>query len=315
MERIVYVDRDAVRADFRRPNFPHEWRDYPSTKPGEVVERLRDATVAITNKTSLREAELVQLPHLRLIAVSATGVDRIDLDFCRRRGITVCNVPRYAESSVPEHALMLMLALRRNLIAYREAVRDGAWQRATQFCVLDFPISDLAQSTLGVIGYGTLGQAVAKLAAACGMRVLIAEHKGAATVRPGRVGFDELLAQSDIVTLHCPLTDETRGLIGHAELAKMPRHALLINCARGGVVDEAALLEALRAGQIAGAGVDVLTAEPPRDGHALLDADLPNLIVTPHVAWASAAAMQKLADVVVENIEAFVNGAPQNTVT
>lgn len=316
MERIVFLDRNSLRSDLRRPSFAHEWLDYDETRDDQVVERLRNATIAITNKVVLREAALAPAPALKLIAVAATGVDNIDLDYCRRRKITVANVRDYAHHTVPEHVLMLMLALSRNLIRYREDVRGGAWQKAAQFCLLTHPIRDLYGSTLGIIGHGAIGRAVESLARAIGMNVLIAERKGAGnSPRAGRTAFTEVLRVSDMITLHTPLTDETRALIGRNELALMRPHALLINCARGGVVDEAALVEALRAGRIGGAGVDVLTSEPPREGNRLLDPDLPNLIVTPHIAWASREAMQALADQLVDIIEAFFRGEPRNTLT
>jgi glycerate dehydrogenase len=314
METIVFLERNTLDADVRKPAFAHEWRDYGETRPEEVLERLRGATIAVVNKVPLRADVLAELPRLKLIAVAATGTDNIDLPFCRERGITVTNVRGYARRTLPEHVLMLVLALRRNLVAYREDLRRGAWQRATQFCLLTHPIRDLHGSTLGVIGYGALGRAVAELMRAVGMRVLVAEHKGAPTVREGRTPFGEVLSLSDVLTLHVPLTGETRHMIGREELASMRPTALLINCARGGVVDEDALAEALGAGLIAGAGVDALSREPPCEGNPLLSPDLPNLIVTPHVAWASREAMQALADQLVDNIEAFVRGEPQNTV-
>ena len=315
MERIVFLDRNTLTADVRPPAFAHEWRDYGETRHSEVVERLAGASIAVVNKVRIGETELGQLPALKLIAVAATGTDNIDLKSCRARGVGVSNVRGYATHTLPEHVLMLMLALRRNLLNYGRDLRAGKWQRAEQFCLLDHPILDLHASTLGIIGYGALGQSVAHLARAVGMRTLTAEHKGANTVRAGRTAFAEVLAASDIITLHTPLNDETRNLIGAAELALMRPTALLINCARGGVVDESALIEALRAGVIAGAGVDVLSGEPPREGNALLELDLPNLIVTPHVAWASLQAMQTLADQLVDNIEAFVRGEARNLLT
>lgn len=318
METIVFLDRDTLDADLRRPAFAHEWRDYGETPATEIVERLRDSTIAVVNKVPLRAETLRQLPRLKLIAVAATGTDNIDLPFCRERGITVMNVRGYAGHTVPEHVLMLTLALRRNLIAYRADVRRGEWQRANQFCLLTYPIRDLRGSALGVVGHGALGAAVASLMRAVGMRVLVAERKGAAMTREGRAPFDEVLRRSDVLTLHVPLTPETRGLIGRDELALMRPSALLINCARGGVVDESALVEALREGTIGGAGVDVLTREPPRDEngdkHPLLALDLPNLIVTPHIAWASREAMQALADQLVDNIEAFVGKSLESEV-
>jgi glycerate dehydrogenase len=315
MERIVFLDRNTLRADIRPPAFAHEWREYGETRPSEVVERLAGATIAVVNKVRIEEAELRQLPALKLIAVAATGTDNIDLRSCRERGVSVSNVRGYATHTLPEHVLMLILALRRNLAGYGRDVRAGAWQRATQFCLLDHPIRDLHASTLGIIGHGALGRSVGRLARAVGMNTLVAERKGASAARAGRTPFAEALATSDIVTLHTPLNDETRNLIGRAELALMRPTAVLINCARGGVVDEEALVEALRAGVIAGAGVDVLSREPPREGNPLLELDLPNLIVTPHVAWASLQAMQTLADQLIDNIESFVRGEGRNLVS
>lgn len=314
MHRIVFLDRDTLRANIGRPAFAHEWREYAETEGREVLARLKDATIAITNKVPLRETDLSQLPGLKFIAVAATGVDIIDLDYCQRRALPVSNVRNYALHAVPEHVFALMLALRRNLFGYREQINAGAWQRASTFCLLDYPIRELQASTLGIIGHGALGRAVEQLARGFQMRVLISEHKDAGIVRAGRTSFAETLRTSDILTLHCPLTNETRNLISTVELEQMQRHALLINTARGGLVNEAALAAALRSGTIAGAGFDVLTTEPPRDGNPLLDLNLPNFILTPHVAWASNEAMQTLANQLISNIEAFVAGRPQNLV-
>jgi glycerate dehydrogenase len=314
MERIVFLDRSTLIADVRRPRFEHEWTEYEWSAPAEVVERLRDATIAVTNKVPLREAELSSLPQLKFIAVAATGVDIIDLDYCRGRNLPVSNVRNYARRAVPEHVFTLILALRRNLLSYREDVLRGAWKEATGFCLLNHTIRDLYGSTLGIIGYGALGREVEKLALAFGMRVLISEHKHARTIREGRTSFEETLRASDVITLHCPLNEETRGLIGGMEFEMMRRDALLINTARGGLVDEPALVEALLSGLIAGAGFDVLTKEPPRDGNPLLELNLPNFILTPHIAWASREAMQALADQLIDNIEAFIKGSPQNLV-
>jgi glycerate dehydrogenase len=314
MFRIVFLDRDALVADVRRPDFAHEWREYGESAPEEIVERLLDAEIAIVNKVSLREAELAQLPRLKFIAVAATGVDIIELESCKRRGITVSNVRDYATHAVPEHALMLMLALSRNLVSYRADVLRGAWQESKQFCLFGGTIRDLHERTLGIIGYGALGKAVEKLAHAFGMRVHVSEHKNADGVRAGRVSFEEILSACDIITLHCPLTVETRHIIGAAELELMRPDALLINTARGGLVDEVALAHSLLHKKIGGAGFDVLSEEPPRDGNPLLDLKLPNFILTPHIAWASNEAMQALADQLIDNIEAYVRGEPRNLV-
>jgi glycerate dehydrogenase len=306
METIVFLERDTLRAELRRPSFAHVWRDHGSTRPEEVLERLTDATIAVVNKAPLRANVLARLPRLHMIAVAATGTDNIDLEFCRERGIKVSNVRGYARRTLPEHVLMLALALRRNLIAYREDVRAGLWQRAGQFCLHTREIHDLDGSTFGVVGHGALGRGVERLARAFGTNVLIAERKGASATREGRTPLDETLRRSDVVSLHVPLNDATRHMIGRDELALMKPTAVLINCARGGVVDESALVDALREGNLAGAGVDVLSGEPPAQGNPLLELDLPNLIVTPHVAWAGREAQQALADQLIENIEAFV---------
>ena len=310
MERIVFLERDTLTVEPRRPSFEHTWRDYGSTRPEEVFERLKDATVAVVNKTRLRAEVLERLPDLKLIAVAATGTDNIDLEFCRARGIEVRNVRGYARETVPEHVLMMALALSRNLVGFREDVRAGLWQRAQQFCLHTREVRDLHGSALGIVGYGTLGRGVERLARAFGMEVLISEHRGAGGLREGRTSFEEVLRRSDVLTLHVPLKPETRNLIGREELKLMKRTAVLVNCARGGVVEEAALAEALREGRLGGAGVDVLSAEPPDASNPLLATDLPNLIVTPHVAWAGIQAQQTLADQLVDNIEDFVNRKP-----
>ena len=315
MERIVFIERNTIQANFRRPDFDHEWIEYAESTAEQVPERIRDATVIISNKLSLGEVQLSQAPNVKLIAIAATGSDCVDLDYCRRRGITVCNVRGYAANSVPEHVLMLILALRRNLLAYRHDVREGNWQHSKQFCLLTHPLHDINGSTIGIVGYGAIGKSMARLAEAVGMKVLISEHKNARNVRAGRTEFAEMLQQSDIVTLHCPLTDDTRDMFGRSEFEMMKRNALLINTARGALLQDDALIDALENGLIAGAAVDCLREEPPRNGSPLLDLDLANLIVTPHVAWASDEAVQALADQVIDNIEGFVAGRPQNVLT
>lgn len=315
MERIVFLDRGTLKTTLRPPAFAHEWRDYAETQAQEVAERIRDATIVITNKVAVRDAALEEAGELKLIALAATGFDVVDLEACRRRGVSVVNARGYASQSVAEHVFLLMLALRRNLIAYREDVERGLWQKSLQFCLLDHTIVDLHDSTLGIVGYGENGRAVEKIARAFGMRVIISERKEAKSVRDGRASFEETLRASDTLSLHCPLTPETRHLIGANELTLMRKNALLINCGRGALVDEAALIEGLRDELIAGAGIDVLSVEPPTKGNPLLEAELPNLIVTPHIAWASTEAMRILADQLIDNLEAFAGGAPQNLVT
>ena len=317
MQRIVYLERESIIADVRRPAFAHDWVEYAKTTPGQVLERLAGATIAIVNKVPLPAVAVDALPDLKMIAVAATGTNIVDLDACRRRGIVVSNIRGYAEHTVPEHVFSLLLSLSRNLMAWRESVMAGRWQQSDQFCLFDHPIRDLHGATLGLIGSGSLGNGVARLAEAFGMRVLRAEHKDAAAVRPGYTEFSKVLHEADAITLHCPLTPQTQDLIGESELQAMKATALLINTARGGLVDESALIRALREGWIGGAGFDVIAAEPPPQGHPMVDPELlalPNFLLTPHVAWASRPAMQALSDQLIDNIEAFVAGSPRNRV-
>ncbi|MDE2137033.1 MAG: D-2-hydroxyacid dehydrogenase [Gammaproteobacteria bacterium] len=315
MQRIVFLDRSTLKATVRSPAFEHAWQEHAVTGPDETVARLRGASIAITNKVPLRAATLEQLPDLRLIAVAATGYDVIDVGYCRAHGVAVANIRDYAVHTVPEHTFALITALRRNLLAYRQDVEQGRWQQVEQFCFFDHPIRDLHGATIGIVGEGVLGQGTARIARGFGMRVLFADHEPPKAPGVAFTPFDTVLAESDVISLHVPLTPATRNMIGHAQLARMKRTALLINTARGGLVDEQALAQALRTGVIAGAGFDVLTNEPPKSGNPLLDLHLPNFILTPHVAWASDGAMQFLADQLIDNIEAFVRGEPQNLVT
>ena len=316
-ELIVFLDRETIpwQTVLRRPSFPHRWTEHPRTAPGEVEDRCRDATIVIVNKVKMTADAIARMPRLRFVAVAATGTDPVDVKACAERGVVVSNIRNYAVNTVPEHTFALLLALRRSVLAYQRAVEAGAWQRASQFCFFDYPIHDLAGSTLGIIGEGTIGQAVAALGRAFGMRTLYAAHKGVSGLGPLYTPFEEVLETSDVITLHCPLLPSTRNLIAAAEFARMKRRPLLINTARGGLVNEEDLGVALRQGQIAGAAFDVATVEPPSIDHPLMRlVDLPNFILTPHVAWASAEAIQTLADQLIDNIEAFHAGRPQNVV-
>ncbi|KAB2901743.1 MAG: D-2-hydroxyacid dehydrogenase [Burkholderiaceae bacterium] len=315
--KIVFLDRETIspQTRVRRPAFDHEWVEYPRTSPAEVADRLRDADVAIVNKVKLPADALAQAPRLRLIAVAATGTDNIDLAACQARGIVVSNVRNYATHTVPEHTFALIFALRRSICAYQSAVRAGRWQQAAQFCFFDHPIRDLAGSALGVIGDGALGQAVAAMGRALGMRVLMSGHKGRTDQGSLYTPFEETLRQSDVLTLHCPLNAGTRNMIAAPEFAQMARRPLLINTARGGLVDEAAVAAALDAGQISGAAFDVTSVEPPPADHPFMPLlARPDFLLTPHVAWASAEAIQALADQLIDNVEAFVAGRPVNAV-
>jgi glycerate dehydrogenase len=315
MEHVVFLERDSLDAQVRRPAFAHSWEEHGKLAAEEIVPRLQRATIAIVNKTPLRAEAIGRLPALKLIAVAATGTDNIDLAACRQRGIVVSNIRDYAVHTVPEHAFALILALRRNLIAYREDVARGLWQKSEKFCLSSHPIHDLHGATLGIFGEGSLGQGVAGLARAFGMRVLFADHAPPKAAGVEFTPADKVLEEADIVSLHLPATPQTLNMIGASELAKMKRGALLINTARGGLVDENALADALRQGIIAGAGFDVLSVEPPALGNPLLAADIPNFILTPHVAWASREAMQSLADQLIDNVEAFARGSPRNVVS
>lgn len=312
-ERVVFLDRGSLPVRVRRPRCAVEYLEYPQSTPREVSERLQTASVAIINKVPLRSATLAQLPQLRLIALAATGYDCVDVDYCRSHGIAVSNVRNYAVHAVSEHSLALLLALRRNLVRYRALVRDAGWQRSEQFCAYDAPLRDLHGSLLVIVGRGAIGRATAQLGQAFGMQVLFARSLEGAR-HEGTEALSQLLPAADVISLHCPLTPETRGMIGERELRSMKRDAILINTARGGLVDEMALARALREGWIGGAGFDVLSVEPPRSGNVLLELDLPNFLLTPHIAWASTEAMERLADELVDNVDAWAEGRPRNLV-
>ena len=317
MLKVVFLDRNtlAPQTVVRPLGFAHELEVFPATTPDQALARIVDADIVITNKVKLPAEVIAKAPRLRMIAVAATGTDIIDLAACAQRGIVVSNIRNYALHAVPEHVFSLVFALRRNIVAYREAVQRGRWQEAGTFCFFDYPIGELHDATLGIIGNGALGEATANIGRALGMKVLLAGRKGSATVANGYAPFDEVLARSDVISLHCPLRPETRNLIAAAEFARMTRKPVLINTARGGLVNEADLVTALQSGQIAGAGFDVASQEPPGPDHPFHALrDHPNFILTPHVAWASDEAMQTLADQLVDNIEAFVSGVPRNTV-
>jgi glycerate dehydrogenase len=299
----------------RKPRCAERYVEYEKTTADEIVGRLADATVAIVNKVPMREATLRELPLLKMIAVAATGYDVIDVPYCLQRGIAVANIRNYAVHTVPEHTFALILALRRNLLAYRDDVERGIWNKSEQFCFFTHDIGDLHGSTLGIVGEGAIGQATAAIGRAFGMRILFADHPPPKMPNITFSPLEDVLRESDVISLHCPLIPATRNLIGREEMRKMKRSALLINTARGGLVDETALIRALDEGLIAGAGFDVLTTEPPRNGHPLLDVRRSNFILTPHIAWASDGAMQFLADQLIDNIDLWAAGTPQHLVT
>ncbi len=288
------------------------WQD---TNPETLLEHIGQAEVVISNKVLINASTLQALKdQLKLICVAATGTNNVDLVAARALGIPICNVRNYGSRSVAEHCISLIFALARQIPAYNQTVQMGNWQQSKHFCLLDYPITEIAGKTLGIIGYGTLGQATAELAAAIGMKIIIAERLDANRIRPNRVNIDELLAQADVISLHCPLTEQTKRLIHAKRLKQMKPSAFLINSARGGLIDEADLLAALQNGTIAGAGLDVLSIEPPTAANPLLRQSLPNLIITPHIAWASRKARQTLLNQLADIINSFQQGKLLNQV-
>lgn len=315
--RGVFLDLDTMAPDdldlSGMETVLPEWQSYSSTAPEQTAERLRDAQVAVVQKVVLDERILSDARSLKLVCVAATGTNNVDLKAAARLNIPVCNVQNYAAGAVPQHVFALALALVTRLFDYHLAVREGRWAKSRNFCFLDYPIRELSGMTLGIIGFGSLGRAVARIGEGFGMKILVSERPGGGP-QEGRLPLEEILARSDIVTLHCPLTERTRNMIGAKELALMKRQGILINTARGGLVDEPALADALRKGVIGGAGFDVLSVEPPVAGNPLLSDDIPNLILTPHVAWGSHEARQRVIDEVVLNIRAFLGGECRNRV-
>jgi glycerate dehydrogenase len=316
--KAVILDADTLGSgdvDLSRiTDLPLQWTVYDRTAAGQVAERMAGAEVVLTNKAPIGSAELDGAPGLRYIGVLATGTNVVDLEEAAARGVVVSNVTGYGTGSVVQHTWALILALTTHLPDYNVAALDGRWAASHNFCLLDFPVAELAGKTLGIVGYGQLGKAVAAVGRAFGMQVKVAALPWRRGGGGERVPFEQLLREADVLTLHCPLTEETRGLIGRRQLAMMKSGALLINCARGGLVDEQALAEALEDGEIAGAGVDVLSEEPPVNGNPLLNPDLPNLVVTPHSAWVAKEARQRLIDQVADNLREFLAGNPVNVV-
>lgn len=318
LKRAVFLDYASIHpgdldASYLKVAVPH-WEMRDNTPPQDVITTLADVDVAVVNKVVLDEAILSKSTRLKLVCAAATGVNNIDLIAAEKYGITVCNARGYATASVVQHVFALLLALTTKLNQYQGDVLGGAWSRSEFFCLLDHPIRELQGQTMGIVGHGELGRAVAKLAEAFGMDVLLAK-RNADDARVDRLALHELLPRVDVLSLHCPLTDETSGLIGRDEMGLMKRDAVLINTARGGLVDEMALFEALNQNRIGGAALDVLEQEPPDANHPLLEADLTNLIITPHTAWASREARQRVLQEVADNIAAFKAGQPRNVVT
>jgi glycerate dehydrogenase len=315
--RAVFLDYDTVsHGDLNTASLAAAMPGlvlHGSTDGAQLAGRIADAEIVLLNKFALSRARLDAAPHLKLVCIAATGTDNVDLIAARERGIGVCNVRGYCSQSVMQQIWAMILSLTQHVPEYTRLAKDGTWGRSGIFTVLDQPIRELSGLTFGVVGWGELGRAAAKAAEAFGMRVIIANRPGGAP-EEGRHDLDRLLALSDVVSLHCPLTAATRGLIGERELSLMKPDALLINTARGGLVDGKALASALKAGRLGGAGIDVLSQEPPVDGDPLLDPDIPNLVLTPHVAWAAREARQRCLDEMAANVEDFRVGGRRSRV-
>ena len=297
---------------------------YDKTAADEVNKRIQDAEIIIINKTKLDAAALYQAKKVKLICLVATGTDNVDLVAAKEQGVTVCNIKNYCTDSVAQHVVLSILALSHHFNEYQLSLKQGLWQKSEQFCLLEYPITELSAKTLGIVGLGVLGTAVANLAVSFGMRILVAESfrpengmTNDAQQKPEfkRVPFQDLVSQSDVISLHCPLTPETKNLFDLKTFKSMKKNALLINTARGGLINDEALLHALENGSIAGAALDVLDREPPAADHPLLTSGLPNLIVTPHIAWAAKEARQRALDEIAKNIACYLKGEPRNVVT
>lgn len=306
---IVHLDRETMGGfDIPRPAAPHRWQAHDFTYPADVIARLQGAEVAIINKVKLDAETLAKLPDLKLIAVTATGTDVVDAKAAAAHSISVRNVVGYAGTSVAEHVIMLVFALVRGLVPHRESVVDGRWENGRTFCVFAAPVRDLKGMRLGLVGSGAIAQAVAERARALGMEVVFAARQGAVPT-DGKLAFEDVLATSDILSLHCPLTEETRNLINAETLGLMKPGAIVINTARGALIDYDALEAALAGGRFGGAGLDVAPVEPPPPGSAILRlAKRPDVIVTPHAAWSSEQAIGALAKATGDNIADYLAG-------
>ena len=308
--KIVFLDSTAIpkHISIPRPSFEHTWTEYDHTSSAETIERAKDADIVITSKVIFDRETLKQLPKLKLIAITATGTNNVDLVAAEEMGIAVRNVTGYSSTTVPEHVIGLIFSLKHSLAGWLRDQSEAKWSKSKQFCYFDYPITDVRGSTLGVFGKGCLGTEVGRLANAVGMKALYAEHKNATVCREGYTPFDEVLKQADIVTLHCPLTETTKNLMNAETLSKMKKGAFLINTGRGPLIDELALVDALKTGYLGGAALDVMVKEPPEKDNPLILAAkmMPNLIITPHIAWASDSAVTTLVGKVMQNIEEFV---------
>jgi len=316
--KITFLDRATIgpTIEIVRPGAKHDWQEFDRTSPEQVAERIADSDIVITNKAPIRAEQLASAKNLKMISVAATGYDVIDIEACKKAGVAVCNVRGYAQNTVPEHTFSLILALRRGIVGFRQDVINGEWEKADQFCFFNHPIKDLAGSRLGILGEGVIGQGVARIARGFGMEPVFAAHKGVEGLGPLYTPWQEVIETSDIITCHAPLTPHTRHMISTAEFESMKQQPLIINTSRGGLVDEAALVDALNRDLIAGIGFDVLTKEPPAPDNPLLTIlDRPNVIVTPHVAWASEEAMSEVWRQTIEAVDRYIDNTPVRLLT
>lgn len=315
--KVVFLDAATIDPELEWPpfEFPHDYSSYANTAPDQVIERIKEANIVISNKVPITAAAIAAAPHLKHIAVPATGYNHIDVEACAHAAVTVSHVRDYAQIAVSEHCVALLFALSRSLIPYHRSVASGRWQEVGLFSYFDYPIRQIQGSTLGIIGAGTLGRAFAQRAESLGMHILFAEHRGATDTRPGYTPFKEVLAQADVISLHCPLNEQTKHLLNAESFSLMHKQPLIINTSRGGLIDPHALVDALDAAQISGAAIDVVEQEPPAADHPYMQLmERPNFIMTPHVAWANRQAMRQLERQLVANIHAFVQGSPINLV-
>ncbi len=307
--KAVFLDRDSFPRiiEFNYPRGISQVIEYSSTQLKDVAERIQGASIVLTNKVVLTKETIEQARDLKLIQVTATGINNVDEKACEDNGVTLQNVNGYSGISVPEHTFALLLALRRNIISYVNGVRAGKWAESDSFCFLDYPMKDLANTTLAIIGKGIIGNRVSEIAEAFGMQVIFSEHKNAKIIRNGYVSFGEAIQRAEVISLHCPLTDKTKNLISNTEFNKMRPNAILLNLGRGGLVDEHALIKALIEKKIMGAGFDVATQEPmPRDHPLQSLTKLFNFLLTPHIAWGSDEAMQTLSNIAMNKVEKFI---------
>jgi len=314
--QLAFLDSDTIPFPIPVPAWIGQWHNHPATPQdtAAVIEALGRSEICITNKIRITPAILAGCPKLRYVCVAATGFDCIDLQACREHGVVVSNVPGYSKQSVAESVIASIFVLRRNLMLYQRLGRHE-WHKSSHFCVHDRPIQNIRGAVLGVFGNGAIGSEVAQIARALGMQVLFAEHRGRPDVRSGYTRFESVIEQADILTLHCPLTPATQGMIGQAEIAHMKPGALLINTARGSLINERAVIDGLESGHLAGAALDVILTEPPSGKEPILKLEHPNLLITPHVAWAAEDGLNRLVNGILLNLEAFHQGQPINVVS